>query len=262
MELILKDLSVKSVKKDQVIKKVNYTFKDNCITYCYGISVKVLRDLLIQHKKQTSGYIMINDHGYVSDIGYLGNNPLKELKCKNFREEVIRINEEYGLNIDNIDNKIGQSLLMVGLNERYQLRSYNTLSLGELKKINLALILIANPKIIIVDYYEKGLNYKDLCSLKNILKKLKNKYQINVIVCSDDLDKYINIVDKFVIFDKGIKVLEGNIDAIYNEEIYRYIEMPAIISFVKNCRSRGHDLLDYIDLKELIKAIYRDVEAK
>ena len=46
MELILKDLTVKSVKKDQIIKKTNYTFKDKNITFCFGISGKILRDLL------------------------------------------------------------------------------------------------------------------------------------------------------------------------------------------------------------------------
>ena len=48
----------------------------------------------------------------------------------------------------------------------------------------------------------------------------------------------------------------------YNEKLYRYMKMPKIIEFVKMARKNGHELLDYVDVKELIKEIYRDVEAK
>ena len=262
MEIILKDLVCNSTKNDKKLNKVNYKFKENSINFCFGLSGKLLRDLLILKKQKESGFALVNPNGRLSDIGYVGNNPSKEFKFKTVCDEMMNLKEIYHLKYNDIDVKIKNALLMVGLNETYCNRNITTLSTSELKKVSLACVLFYNPQIIIVDYFEKGLNFKDIEYFKKLFKKLKSKYEKNIIICSDNISNYLDVLDEYVIFNNGDIVLSGNKMNLYNNEIYKYIEEPHIITFINLAREYGIKLDNYLDIKELIKAIYRDVENK
>jgi energy-coupling factor transporter ATP-binding protein EcfA2 len=261
MEIILKDLKVKSVKSDKKINNVNYVFKDNSINFCYGLSGELIKDLLYGKKDIINGYIYVNEKGSFLDIGYIGNFD-KILKGKCFLDDLNYINDEYELKTKDIIKKGIDSLKLVGLEEVFLNKNYNEMSTGEYKLIEFSYILFINPKVIILDYFFKGLVYRDIENIKKILKKLKTKYKKNIIIINDKIDIFLDIVDNYVIFDKGKIATMGDKNDLYNDKIYKYIDCPKIINFVKLARENNIALLDYIDIKELIKAIYRDVEAK
>ena len=48
----------------------------------------------------------------------------------------------------------------------------------------------------------------------------------------------------------------------YNEDLYKYIKCPKIISFIKMVKDKDINLSNYLDINELIKGIYRSVEGK
>ena len=123
MEIILKDLVCNSTKNDKKLNKINYTFKENSINFCFGLSGKLIRDLLILKKQKESGFALVNPNGRLSDIGYVGNNPLKEFKAKTVYDEMINLKDLYHLKYNDIDTKIKNALLMVGLNDTYLKRN-------------------------------------------------------------------------------------------------------------------------------------------
>ena len=263
MEIILQDIVCNSTKADKCLNKVNYTFKENSINFCSGLSGRLLRDLLTLKKQRESGYIFVNPNGRLSDIGYVGNNPLKEFTCKTVAEQMLYFKDNYHLKYNNVQEKIKSALLMVGLDESYLSRVITSLSTSELKKVSLACVLFYNPQVLIVDYFEKGLNYKDIEYFKKLFKKLKIKYNRNIIICSDNISNYLDILDEYVIFNNGVLEVKGTNKELYNNVIYKYIEERHIIKFINLVRKKkGVELDNYIDIKELIKAIYRDVENK
>lgn len=262
MEIIMKNLSVRSLKDYQKLNHVDYVFKDSAITFCNGLSGALIKDLLFKKKNPLNGYLLVNECGHASDIGYLGNEVLKEFEMKNALDEMKYLNEIYDLEIIDVVDKGLRALMMVGLSQEFLMRDILSMSRMEQKKVWLACVLFYNPKVIIVDYYFKGFNYKDKESLKKVFKRLKSKYKKNIIIFDDENEDYLDVVDNYVVFRNGKIVLECLGNDCYNEKLYRYMKMPKIIEFVKMARKNGHELLDYVDVKELIKAIYRDVEAK
>ena len=80
MEIIMKNLSVRSLKDYQKLNHVDYVFKDSAITFCNGLSGALIKDLLFKKKNPLNGYLLVNECGHVSDIGYLGNEVLKEFE--------------------------------------------------------------------------------------------------------------------------------------------------------------------------------------
>lgn len=260
MEIILDNLYCTSVNTEKCLNGVTWTFMTDKITFVYGLSGRLLRDLLIFKKKKVSGSIIVNPAGYLSDIGYLSNSPLREFNTKNLSEEMKYLYKKYDLQYTDLNKKIQNALKMVGLNEKYLLKPIATFSTTELKKGLLACVLFYNPKIIILDYFEKGFNYKEINYIKKILIKLKNKYQKNIIIVSNDIAKFMDILDTFVIFNKGNIVVSGTNKDLYNEQIYKYIKCPPIIKFIKLVKEKNINLENYTDINELIKGIYRSVE--
>lgn len=160
---------------------------------------------------------------------------------------------------DLVEDKIKGSLKLVGLKEELLESNPKSLCLSEQKKVQLATALIHNPKTIILDNFEKGLNYRDQLDLKRLLRKLKTKYNKTVIIISNNTNFLLDIVDNLVVIHDGKLVYKGDNKSFYDGELYNYVETPELVEFIYLARNKGRDILPYYDIKELIKAVYRDV---
>ena len=258
MELILDKVLYESPKDYNSLNNITYTFKEG-INFLYGLNGSLLKDILYQQVKPKKGYVMVNIEASKKDIYLVSLD--ESFNKTNLLDEVYYLNEYYHLNYSDPLDRIRKSMIMVGLNN-YSNCYFSDLSNGEIKKIKLALALFLNSKIIILDYYDKGLSSKDREYLCKLLRKISNMYNKNIIVCSDNLNDYINIVDKVIIFDNGNLVCEKNKNELYDNDIYKYISMPDIIKMIKYLESNGHKFDHYIENNELLKAIFRDVENK
>ena len=259
MEIILDNVSYKSKKEEENLNNINYIFK-NSITFVNGLNAKLLKDLLFQEKNTKSGFVALDKKGKKYDIFYSSND--YKFNKNNLYEEIEYFNKYYKLNIKNIDKRIKDALRMVNLDVTYISENFKDMSLNERKLVQLAIALILNSKVIILDYFDKNLNYSEINYIKKLLSKLNKMYNKNIIIFSDNIDNYINIIKNIVIFRNGNMVFEGTNKDIYNNNLYKYIDEPNIISFIKYLNKNGHEFDEYIDIKELLKAIYRDVENK
>ena len=151
---------------------------------------------------------------------------------------------------------------MANLDPKYLNEDYSILSTTILKKMSLAIALFINPKILIFDNYDKQMSNKDIEYFKKLVYKLNKMYNKNIIVSSNNIDNYLNIITNIVILDNGKIVFNGTNKDLYDNKLYKYIDEPNIISFIKYLDKKGHKFDNYIDIKELLKAIYRDVENK
>ena len=262
MEIVLKKVSCSAVNEERKLNNVTCTFKSGNITFVSGISGRLLRDLLIGKKGKSSGSIEISPAGTIKDIGYLSNNPLKEFKTKTVYEEMNYLGDLYNLDYEDRNKKMYDALKLVELNDSYLRRSFVTLSTTEIKRIQLALILFYNPLVYVFDYFEKSFNYKDIDYLKKVLRKLKSNYNKNIIIVSDNISYFLDTLDEYIIFNKGKVVVTGDKKDLYNEDLYKYIKCPKIISFIKMVKDKDINLSNYLDINELIKGIYRSVEGK
>ena len=164
--------------------------------------------------------------------------------------------KNYLMSVTNTE-KMHSSLKMVMFDKDINI-TISSLSPVDKKKIQLAYVLCKREKYIILDYFEKGLNSKEINYFKKLFKKIK-EYQISVIVHTNDVNFIISIVDKICLVknDNVVKILPKY--DLYNNEIYDYVDMPTIIEFINYCKSIGINIDNYLDNKEIIKAIFRMV---
>lgn len=167
------------------------------------------------------------------------------------------------LKIKNPEKKITDSLKIVGLKKEYLKRNINTLSTSEKKLFQIAICLIKNPKVILLDEPFINMDSKNQKKLFRILTQLNEKYNINIVIASND-SEILYRYTKYLIIIKNNKVLkEGSSKEIYEQVkflIKEKIEIPDIVLFTYKAKTAKKVKIDYHrDIRDLIKDIYKHI---
>lgn len=204
-----------SFKKDNklILDKINLNIEDNSlvvITGPNGSGKSSLAKVLIGINKPTSGKIIFND----KDITRLSINEKANLGFSyafqtpiNFKGLKV-IDLFKAINKNTTFNNMKKYLSLVGLCAKdYINRDFDdSLSGGEKKRIEMALILYKSGKVNIFDEPEAGI---DLWSFENLVKVFENKKN-NITIIISHGEKILNIADKIILLDKGRIVNEGS----------------------------------------------------
>ena len=133
-------------------------------------------------------------------------------------------------------------------------KELDNLSTKEFSKLQLAASL--KEDVIVLYDFSKGLNKKDLNYFKIIFKKIVS-HNKKIILVSRDIDFLAMMCDHFVIYDNKVIYKTDNI---FDNNLYKYIDMPKIVKFIKYANQKGASLDETVDINELIKDIYRRIK--
>jgi energy-coupling factor transporter ATP-binding protein EcfA2 len=275
MEIIFNQLTLIDNKKTASEKKyfedVNMVINSSSIVGIKMDYSDIIGELLMILKRPSKGElkldnIVVKRTTHVNNINVLrrkiGIVPFqKEVYLKKtVKDEIKNAMANYGYKTKNVSKHIADSLTIVGLDESYLVRDPKTLSYVEKKKVNLALAMSYNPEVLVIESFDKGLIFREREYFRKLFLKLKNKYNKTIILVNSELPFMFDIVDKLIVINKGKVVISGDKDIFYEDKLYKYVEVPKIVEFIKYVNSLGHDIEEYTDIKELIKGLYRDVK--
>jgi len=91
------------------------------------------------------------------------------------------------------------------------------LTMGDLRRLELAKALALNPKIALLDEIFAGLTVAEISSISALIKRKKNE-GLDFIIISHDLRALAPLVDRVVVIHFGELVAEGYYDEIVNNE--------------------------------------------
>lgn len=217
------------------------------------IGLEFIKEGNIKLKSQSKELIITNKK-YPKDvnkiIGYLPHDAKEYLFFKKIQNEFKGVTRK----------RLSQAFKIIGLDVSYLFRSKEELASSILRKILLAKVLINNPKVILIDDFEKGLTVKETKSFLLLLKNLNKKYNKTIILMTDNSLILRDLCSKIVILNNGVKILEGDKKIFLDDKVYEFIQMPKITSFIRKIKTKQNiKLEDYVEVKELIKGIYREV---
>ena len=130
------------------------------------------------------------------------------------------------------------------------------LSTNEFKYVLLIYLLLMEPEVYIFDYFDIGLSYKNRKTFINVLRKLKSQKK-TIIVITNDLGFMYEVADYvMIVVDKKL-IYNGLKNEIF--EARRIDDYPPIIDFIRKANNKGANLQYTMDVKELIKDIYRSL---
>lgn len=222
----LENVSFKKGNKS-ILKNINLEFMDNrlyAITGPNGSGKSTLAKLIMGIEKPTEGKIYFND----IDITNLSINERAKLKISYaFQQPItfkgITIHDLLKIAIKKeIDKKEAcEYLTKVGLcaKEYIDREINNTLSGGELKRVEIASVIATKPKIAIFDEPEAGIDLWSFQKLINVFKYLKEDMcGINIIITHQE--KILNMADEIILMETGKIINVGKKDEILNKLLH------------------------------------------
>ena len=115
------------------------------------------------------------------------------------------------------ENKFMDQLKMVGLAERAKSK-VKTYSQGMRQRLGIAVALIHDPRLIILDEPINGLDPQGIADIRNLILDLSKNRNKTVFVSSHLLSEIELIADSMLIIDKGKKMAEGKVSQIFDPE--------------------------------------------
>ncbi len=206
MELEIKNLS-KSYKDNEILRDINFKFKDNCIYGLVGRNGSGKTTFM----NSIDGDILINSGEFfldgekldIGDIGYIVSTPIvpEFLTAKEFLQFYLEIHKgEKDIDFDYYFD-------LVELEKEDQDKLLKDYSHGMKNKMQLLINIISNPKILLLDEPLVSLDVLVQDSIKKLLRKLKKDHII--IFSTHILELAIDLCDEIILLkDKNFELVE------------------------------------------------------
>ena len=163
-----------------------------------------------------------------------------------------------GLDEKEIDRRVRQSLVYMGLDERYLTRSPFDLSGGQKRKIALAGILAMEPDILVLDEPTAGLDPAARKNLFELIRQYKEKSGTTIVFVSHSMEDVANLADRIVVMNHGKIEIQGTPREIF-EHAERLMEIglsvPAITKIFLKLIKKGYDLKPVYRVDDAVSVI-------
>lgn len=212
MKLYVDNLS-KSFHQKEVLKEIDYTFTDNKIYALIGkngAGKTTFFNCLNEDIKKDSGRLTLEYENTripltSNDIGYVISTPIvpEFLTGREFIEFFMEVNKERLTNVKDIDYYFD----LVKLSTFDQNKLLKDYSHGMKNKIQLLIIIIENPKVILLDEPLTSIDIVVQEDLKELFRKMKKDHIF--IFSTHILDLALDLCDEVVILNnKKLELIE------------------------------------------------------
>ncbi len=231
-------------------KDLSFKIPDKSITGIISTNKEIINYILSEEEYRKK--ISIVKRMYNSRYYNRNNYSLMLLEIKN--NSLILKDEE---------KKIKDSLKIVGLKQNILNKNYYELSASEKELFHLALALLHNTEILIIENPFLGLDLKNEKRLSLLFRKMKDEYNKTIIFISNDSELLYKYTDYLIILKNDIVLLEGKTTELYkNISILKRnkIEIPKIVEITYLVKKNKGIKIDYHkDVRDIIKDIYKHV---
>lgn len=151
----------------------------------------------------------LDDRTAVSEIGFVMQNPDSQIVTDKVMHELAFGLESLGEKSDVIRRKIAEICEFLGLSDVYDKKACE-LSGGQKQLVNLASVLVMNPKTVILDEPTAQLDPVAATAFLSSLKKLNDELGITVILVEHRLEEIFSMASKVVVMDDGKIVADSS----------------------------------------------------
>ncbi|MEG2246390.1 MAG: ATP-binding cassette domain-containing protein [Peptostreptococcaceae bacterium] len=243
----------KTYGKDTVLSDINISIKQGDI---YGLvgnngaGKTSLLKILTGQSEATSGSFSLFSKSSNKDLSRVRRRTGVIIEAPSFYSNLtVEQNMEYYRIQRGIPgkDKIDKILKEVNLFDAKK-KKFNDLSLGMKQKLGLALAMMTEPELLILDEPINGLDPYGIIEIRNLLLKLNKEKNITILISSHILTELSNIATRYGFLNKGILVEEISADEI-NKKCKSFLEVK--VRNVNKLATLLEEKLGYKDYKVL-----------
>lgn len=101
-----------------------------------------------------------------------------------------------------------KTLKTVGIWELRE-QTANNLPYGQQRRLEIARALVTDPKLLLLDEPAAGMNEDESAKLSMLIKKIREEYDVTIIVIDHHMDVIMDTCDYITVFNFGSKLAEG-----------------------------------------------------
>lgn len=226
-----------SILKEEVIKVENLKkmYKSKLVTNNVGFTVykndifgilgpngagkSTIMKLLLSFIKKDSGKVYINGFDIDRDLKKAMNSISAIIESPNLYMNLTAYDNLYLMKNLATTSKysIDEMLEIVGLKDR-GFDKVKTYSLGMKQRLAIAMALIKDSKIIILDEPTNGLDPSGIVEIREIIKRLARDYDKTIIISSHQLHEIELICNRLIIIQDGKIIKEDSLSNLVKEE--------------------------------------------
>jgi len=180
--------------------------------------------------------------GFISSkVGILFSEPASQLISATVEDEVAFPLENLGLSVEEINKRVKESLMFVGMYE-YRDKPPYVLSGGQQQAVALAAVLAMKPEIYVLDEPTSALDPIGTILILELFKKIARSENKTFIIVEHKLEEFSSIVDRVIVMDKGKIVAEGTPrdilggKAVFLKELG--LESPQVSLFIQRLKGK------------------------
>ncbi|MDL2248095.1 ABC transporter ATP-binding protein [Tyzzerella sp. OttesenSCG-928-J15] len=137
-------------------------------------------------------------------------------------------------------DKAMEMLELVGIPASRGMEYPHQFSGGMRQRVGIAIALACNPKILIADEPTTALDVTIQAQVLDMMKALKDKYQMAMIMITHDLGIVAEICDEVAVMYAGRIVEQGTLDEVFNNTLHPYTE--GLFNSLPNINDRKAEL--------------------
>ena len=149
---------------------------------------------------------MLDPKSSASQIGYVLQNPDNQIVTDKVWHELAFGLENMGVDSDIIRRRVGEMASYFGIHEWFRKKT-DELSGGQKQLLNLAAIMVMQPKILILDEPTSQLDPIAASDFIATLHKLNRELGLTIILVEHRLEEVFPIADKVLLMDSGKALL-------------------------------------------------------
>jgi ABC-2 type transport system ATP-binding protein len=156
-------------------------------------------------------------------------------------------------------NRIGKVLELVGLSHTGTKKA-GQFSLGMKQRLSIAMALLHNPTLLILDEPTNGLDPNGMLEVRELLKQLNQEQGITIVISSHLLAEIEKLVTDIGIINKGKMLFQGTLEALKNKQ-----QQSQAIIFDTNDASKTAQIIadnhleaNFLDGKTIMLAASKD----
>lgn len=147
-------------------------------------------------------------------IGFLFQNPDRQICCNTVREEIQFSLKNIGLPKDEIENRTERTLSEFNFNPEQN--PFN-MSRGQRQRLCLACLIALESELLILDEPTTGLDYKECMELMGKIKALNEKGTTVIMVCHD-MEVVLDFATKIFVMASGELLSIGDTKSVFSDE--------------------------------------------